>query len=159
MAREHSRGAAAAPERDHGRRDVAERRNTERQPDAPAAGEHRFSVIEGRLDLASRVARVLGTTLLITFIVGLVGALVLHATIIENQRDLDTQRQRIARVASETEEMRSELAELEAPARIVSEAREQGMIEAPSIAYLTAPAGMLDHRTLVVAANDLRGTG
>ncbi len=115
-----------------------------------------FGVIEGRLDLASRVARFLGTTLLVTFIVGLVGALVLHATIIENQRDLDSQRSEIARIATQTEAMRSELAELEAPARIVEDARALGMIQAPSIEYLTAPGSALDDRTLSIAANQLR---
>ncbi len=115
-----------------------------------------FDVIEGRLDLATRVVRFLGTTLLVTFIIGLVGALVLHATIIENQRDLDGQRAEISRIATETEAMRSELAELEAPARIVEEARDLGMIEAPSIAYLTTPGTMLDERTLTIAANQLR---
>lgn len=158
MASEHLRGDQVATEHDRGRRTAADRK-PDPKPDAGGASEQRLSVVEGRLDLATRIARVLGTTLLITFVVGLVGALVLHATIIENQRDLDSQRQRIANVASETEEMRSELAELEAPARIVSEAREQGMIEAPSIAYLTAPAGILDDRTLVIAANELRGNG
>ena len=124
----------------------------------PAEAEPRqeFDVIEGRLDIATRIARFLGTTLLVTFIIGLVGALVLHATIIENQRDLDSQRAEIARIAAETEAMRSELAELEAPARIVDEARDLGMIEAPSIAYLTTPGTILDERTLTIAANQLR---
>lgn len=115
-----------------------------------------FGVIEGRLDRASRVARFLGTTLLVTIIVGLVGALVVHATIIENQRDLDSQRSEIARLAAQTEAMRSELAELEAPARIVEDARALGMTEAPSIEYLTAPGSTLDALTLSIAANQLR---
>jgi len=122
-----------------------------------AAGTRReFGVIEGGLDVASRFVRFMGTTLLVTFIVGLVGALVLHATIIENQRDLDEQRAQITRIASDTEAMRSQLAELEAPARIVEEAQELGMIEAPSIEYLTAPASSLDDRTLAIATNQLR---
>ncbi len=115
-----------------------------------------FGVIEGRLDLATRLVRFMGTTLLVTFIIGLVGALVLHATIIENERDLDAQRGQITLIATETEAMRSVLAELEAPARIVAEARGLGMTEAPSIEYLTAPAGSLDNRTLSIAANQLR---
>jgi len=82
----------------------------------------------------------LGSTLLVTLIIGLVGALVLHATIIENQRDLDQARVQIQRIAAETEALESELAELEAPARIVQDALDLGMIEAPSIAYITAPA-------------------
>jgi cell division protein FtsL len=118
-----------------------------------------FGVIEGRLDTATRILRFLGTTVLVTFIVGLVGALVLHATIIENQRDLDSQRNDIVRIAADTEGMRSELAELEAPARIVDEARALGMIEAPSIEYLTAPGATLDERTLIFAANQLRDNG
>lgn len=114
-----------------------------------------FGVIEGGLDLATRLLRFMGTTLLVTFIIGLVGALVLHATIIENQRDLDAQRAEIGRLAVETEAMRSELAELEAPARIVAEAEDLGMIEAPSIVYITTPTTALDDRTLTIAANQL----
>jgi cell division protein FtsL len=133
-----------------------------KQLTAVAGGHHEqttkrdFGVIEGRLDTATRIARFLGTTLLVTFVIALVGALVLHATIIENQRDLDAQRNAIVRIAAETEGMRSELAELEAPARIVEEARALGMIEAPSIEYLTAPGVSLDQRTLSIAANQLR---
>jgi len=98
----------------------------------------------------------LGSTLLVTLIIGLVGALVLHATIIENRRDLDQARVQIQRIAAETEALESELAELEAPARIVQDALDLGMIEAPSIAYITAPAGLLDERTLIVASNQLQ---
>lgn len=137
-------------------RDTATHLNVVPQEHAEQATQREFGVIEGRLGLATRLLRFLGTTLLVTFIIGLVGALVLHATIIENQRDLDSQRAQIARIATETEAMRSQLAELEAPARIVDEARELGMIEAPSIEYLTAPGGMLDDRTLNIAANQLR---
>ncbi len=114
-----------------------------------------LGVIEGRLGFAARLIRFLGTTLLVTFIIGLVGALVLHATIIENQRDLDSQRAAISRIALETEAMRSELAELEAPPRIVAEARELGMVEAPEIEYLVAATGQLDDRALTIAANRL----
>ena len=122
--------------------------------DAPAERPG-LGVVDG-IGLAARVVRFLGTTLLVTFIVGLVGALVLHATIIENQRELDGQRAEITRLEAETEAMRSELAELEAPARIVAEAQQLGMIEAPSVVYLNAPGGTLDDRTLSVAANQLR---
>jgi len=115
-----------------------------------------LGVIEGRLDFAARLVRFLGTTLLVTFIIGLVGALVLHATIIENQRDLDTQRSAISKIARETEAMRSELAELEAPARIVADAREMGMTEAPTIEYLTAAGGRIDEHTLTIASNQLQ---
>jgi cell division protein FtsL len=139
--------------------DTANRLTAVPQEQGEQTTRREFGVIEGRLDLASRVARFLGTTLLVTFIVGLVGALVLHATIIENQRDLDSQRSEIARIATQTEAMRSELAELEAPARIVEDARELGMIEAPSIEYLTAPGSTLDDLTLSIAANQLRANG
>jgi cell division protein FtsL len=126
------------------------------QEHSEQATRREFGVIEGRLDMAARIARFLGTALLVTFIVGLVGALVLHATIIENQRDLDSQRSEIARIAMDTEAMQSELAELAAPARIVTDARALGMIEAPSIEYLSAPGPALDDRTLSIAANQLR---
>lgn len=119
-----------------------------------ARGRRDLSVIE-RQSVTRRIVRFLSTTLLVTMIVGLVGALVLHATIIENQRELDQQRSQILRIAGETEALRSELAELEAPARIVEDALDLGMIEAPSIEYITAPAGPLDERTLIIAENNL----
>ena len=117
--------------------------------------ERRFDVIEGGLDRAARVARVLGTTLLVTFIIGLVGALAVHATIIKNQRALDDQRTSIERLQAETESLRHELAELEAPARIVAEARDLGMIDAPAVTYLQNSGGLLDERTIIVAENQL----
>lgn len=136
---------------------TARSRHLNAVPDTGAEpGRPDLGVVHGRLDWATRLVRFLGTTLLATFIVGLVGALVLHATIIENQRDLDAQRTEINRVAAQTEAMRSELAELEAPARIVDEARAMGMIEAPSIEYLTSPVDKVDERTLTIAANQLR---
>ena len=118
-----------------------------------------FWVVEGPLGLATRLARFLGTTLLVTFIVGLVGALVLHATIIENQRDLDSRKAEIGRIAAETEAMRHELEELEAPARIVAEARALGMIEAPEVLYLKAIGNDLDPRILSAAAYQLEASG
>lgn len=134
---------------------VPQRGKTSPHPDdAPQRRE--LAVIDGRLGWVTRLLRFLSTTLLVTFIVGLVGALVLHATIIENQRDLDAQRQEIISVAAETEAMRSELAELEAPARVVEQARKLGMIEAPAVVYLTSTNGELDSRTITIASNQLR---
>jgi len=138
------------------RRDVEHHLSVVTDEYVEATPTREFGVIEGRIGLVSRLVRFLGTTLLVTFIVGLVGALVLHATIIENQRDLDSQRATITRIALETEAMRSELAELEAPARVVAEASELGMVEAPSIEYLTASPGQLDERALTIAANQLQ---
>lgn len=121
----------------------------------PTEPQREFDVVEGRLDLATRVVRFMGSTLLVTLIIGLVGALVLHATIIENQRDLDERRAEITRLAAETETMRNELAELEAPERIVKEALRIGMIEAPEIEYLAAPSAEVDDRTMNVTTNQL----
>ena len=129
------------------------------QPETDGSATRDFWVVDGGLDLAARVARFLGSTLLVTFIIGLVGALVLHATIIESQRDLDGRKAEIERVQEETDAMRHELAELEAPARIVAEAKNMGMIEAPSILYLNVPSGRLDERTIAVAENQLRTAG
>ena len=130
----------------------------ELMPSEESAGEveRDFGLIEGRLDVISRLARFLGSTLLVTFIIGLVGALVLHATIIEDQQDLDARRAEISTIAAETEVLLTQLAELEAPERIVDEARDLGMIEAPSIVYLTSPPDELDPSVLNVAANQLQ---
>ena len=131
-------------------------RNVAAPAEKPKEERPRFGVIEGGLDRAARIARALGTTLLITFIVGLVGALAVHATIIQNQRGVDEHRARIAEIEADTEALRHELAELEAPARIVGEARELGMIDAPEVTYLQTHPGLLDERTLIVAENQLR---
>ena len=79
-----------------------------------------------------------------------------HATIIEDQQDLDARRAEISTIAAETEKLRTQLAELEAPERIVDEARDLGMIEAPSIVYLSSPPDELDPSVLNVAASQLR---
>lgn len=120
---------------------------------------HPLEVIEGRRDVVTRFARFLGGALLVTLIVGLVGALGFHATIVETQRGLDERNERIEKLEASTELLRQELAELAAPARVVAEAKSLGMIEAPSIVYLSAPAGELDERTLNVARNQLEGSG
>lgn len=120
-----------------------------------AEGTRSFSVIDG-IDRAAHWARLLGTTLLVTFVIGLVGALVVHASLIENQRALDDQRRAISGLEAETEALRHELAELEAPARIVAEARDLGMIDAPAVTYLQIPGGLLDERTIIVAENQLQ---
>ena len=114
-----------------------------------------LDVVEGGFDRAARWIRLLGTILLVTFIVGLVGALAVHATIIQNQRDLDERRRAISDLQAETEAMRHELAELEAPSRIVEEARKLGMIDAPEITYLQTSGGLLAERTIIVAENQL----
>lgn len=122
-------------------------------------GRQSFEVIDSRRRLVSQFVRFLGGTLLVTLIVGLVGALVLHATIVETQRGLDERNDRIAKLEASTELLRQDLAELAAPARVVAEAKSLGMIEAPSIVYLSAPAGELDERTLSVARHQLEGSG
>lgn len=125
------------------------------QPSHAPEPEREFSVIEGGIDRAVRALRFLGVTLAATMIVGLVGVLAVHATIIKTQRDLDTQQRRIDTIAAETEGLRHELAELEAPARVVAEAHELGMIEAPAVTYLHVQGGLLEERTLQVAENQL----
>lgn len=118
--------------------------------------ERSLTVIPGRLDRAARVARAIGTTLFTALIIGLVGALILRASMIESQQQLDALRVEVEQLRADTESLQHELAELEAPARIVVEARDLGMIDAPTITYLTTPAGALDQRTLGVAENQLR---
>lgn len=127
---------------------------------APAPTERRsFEVIDRRRELARRVVRFLGGTLLVTLIVGLVGGLLLQTTIVETQHRLDERNGEIRELEATTELLRQELAELAAPARVVAEAKSLGMIEAPSIVYLTAPAEALDERTLNVARHQLEGSG
>lgn len=129
------------------------------ETDAAALNAPALSVVEGRRDAAGRLVRFLGATLLVTVIVGLVGALVLHATIIETQRELDNRQDLIDALEADTVEMRHELATLEAPARIVASAKAFGMIEAPEIVYLQSSTTALNERTLGVAAYELEGAG
>lgn len=135
---------------------VAEPSHAPEHPRQPTTEPKRsFLVIEGGFDRVAQWARRFGTTLLVTFIIGLVGALFVHATIIENQKALDTQRRDIEALVVDTDSLRNQLAELEAPARVVSEALELGMIEPPSVLYLNTPAGPLDDRLLAAAASQL----
>lgn len=118
-----------------------------------------ITVVEGGRNVAASALRFLGTTLFATFVTGLVGALVLQATIIQKQGVIDKGRAEIAVLETSTEGLHQDLAALEAPARIVTEARRLGMIDAPETVYLNAPSGLLDDRTLTVAENQLRGAG
>jgi len=127
-------------------------------PESVTPGERRLRIVERR-QLAGRIMRYLGGMALLTLIVALVGALVLHATIVQTQQGLDEKNDRIDELESATEVLRQQLAELAAPERVVSEAKDLGMIEAPSIVYLNAPAEELDERTLTVARHQLEGSG
>jgi len=149
----------AAPHLRSVRPDETLRPGTTGRPGSVPAGERSFEVIEHRRQLATRVARYLGGLALITLLVALVGALAFHATIVQTQQGLDEKNDRIEELEATTKRLRQELAELAAPARVVSEAKELGMIEAPSIVYLNAPSNELDDRTLTVARNQLEGSG
>ncbi len=125
-------------------------------PETPVERTRRdFSVIDG-LTRANRALRLLGSTLFVTFIVGLIGVLALHAANVVAQSELDEQRAEISDMRDRNERLAHELALLEAPARIVGEAKAMGMIEAPSIVYLQASSGELGDRVLRVAENQLR---
>ncbi len=117
-----------------------------------------FRVIDGGVSMASRLVRFLGTTLAVTVVIGLVGGLVLHAKIIERQHDLDERNRQIATLEVEAQILSLELAQLEAPARIVREAKTLGMIEAPAVVYLQGSPAELDDRVLRVASAQLRGS-
>lgn len=128
-------------------------------PDRNGDSRQSFELIDRRRARLSRAARSLGAIAVATVVVALVGALVLHASMVEAQQGLDQRNDEIEQLEATTEVLRQQLAELAAPARVVAEAKKFGMIEAPSIVYLNAPAEELDERTLTVARRQLEGSG
>jgi len=75
----------------------------------------------------------------------LFGLAVFHTMLVQSQSTLDDLDARITEARAHREELRLDIADLEAPDRILDEAREQGMVPADDVVVLeagsTAPAG------------------
>lgn len=129
-----SRGATAAPAR---RRDAA----PARRPDAPPARRHLRVVTDARVLAARRRRRMRAVVLLVgVFMVGALFALAaFHAVIASGQAEIDRIETEVADAQTRYERLRVDVAELEAPARIVQEAGQRlGMVPPPDVTYLTA---------------------
>ena len=73
----------------------------------------------------------------VTVVVALFGMAAFHALIVQGQGSLDTVTRELEEARAETERLRLEVAELEAPERIVAEAeRRLGMVAPSEVVYL-----------------------
>jgi cell division protein FtsL len=73
--------------------------------------------------------------------VSILGVLLLmamfHALIVQGQRELDRMNGDIETATSVNDRLQLELAQMEAPERIVAAARSYGMVDAPEVVYLS----------------------
>ena len=60
-----------------------------------------------------------------------------HALIVQGQRELDRMNTDIETATSVNDRLQLELAQMEAPERIVAAARSYGMVDAPEVVYLS----------------------
>jgi len=106
----------------------------------PADRRHLRVVSDARVVAARRRRRLRG----VLFLVGIVTTCLLfalaafHAMLASGQADLDQLEQHVSDAQARYESLRLEVAELEAPSRIVREAQERlGMVPPPGVTYLT----------------------
>jgi len=92
-----------------------------------------------------RGLRTLGTISLVSVVAALFGLAAINALIVEQQTMVDSLSSDVAAAQVSNERLRLELAELEAPQRIVAEATDRlGMVVPEDIVYLTPPNNVLD---------------
>ena len=74
----------------------------------------------------------------VVMIISLFALAAFHAMLASSQADLDRLEQRVSDAQAHYEQLRLDVAELEAPSRIVREAQERlGMVPPPGVTYLT----------------------
>lgn len=76
----------------------------------------------------------------LVFVAVLAGNVVVHAATTQGQFDLERLRGRASKQEASYQQLRLQVAELQAPDRIVEEARRLGMVEPPRVTYLTPTA-------------------
>jgi cell division protein FtsL len=79
----------------------------------------------------------LGTAALVSILGVLVLMAVFHALVVQGQRELDRVNADIDAAGRVNDGLQLELAQMEAPERIVAAARSYGMVDAPEVVYLT----------------------
>lgn len=100
----------------------------------PAEARPRLAVVpEPRRPRVARVAALAGVVLL----VALLGSAVAHTHLVSGQRDLDHLDTEIRATERTNVALRLRVAELESPARIVAEARRQGMIVPEEVTWVS----------------------
>ena len=117
----------------------AERRRASDPPGRP----HLTVVDEKRLVIARRRRRARALLIVCSAIVvlSLFALAAFHAMLASGQADLDRLQARVSDAQAKYEKLRLDVAELEAPDRIVREAQERlGMVPPPGVTYLTPSA-------------------
>jgi cell division protein FtsL len=101
---------------------------------------HLRVVDETRLSMAARRRRTRAVLLLVSVVVvlSLFALAAFHAMLASGQADLDRLEAKVSDAQATYEHLRLDVAELEAPSRIVREAQERlGMVPPPGVTYLT----------------------
>lgn len=127
-------------------------------PNPPAGRRHLRVVDDKRVSVARR--RRHARALLIVVSVVMVGSLfalaAFHAMLTSNQASLDSLQRKVSDAQARFETLRLDVAELEAPSRIVREAQERlGMVPPPGVTYL-APSEAVSAEVRRAAAVDSR---
>lgn len=111
--------------------------------------ERDFTVV--RHNRRRRVVRWISTITMCAVALAFLGLVVFHTVIIQQQRSVDESRIGLNVLVEENIRLELELAQLEAPDRIVTAARSLGMVEAPQVIYLAPPSEELGDQALVDA--------
>lgn len=102
----------------------------------PAVRRKRAAPLEA-IEPARSTMRMLGTAALVSILGVLLLMAMFHALIVQGQRELDRMNTDIETATSVNDRLQLELAQMEAPERIVAAARSYGMVDAPEVVYLS----------------------
>jgi cell division protein FtsL len=112
------------------------RNETVRQLPEPAAERH-LEVVRKRPPNRFRLTPKTGVSLTVLLFGGLFGVAVSHALLIEGQLRLDRLDQQVSQEQARYERLRLDVAELESPERILTDAQEMGMVPPQDVTWLT----------------------
>lgn len=104
---------------------------------SPARAPRRRLAVVDQAPSRGRLVSVIGPIALFSLFGVLLLMAVFHALIVQGQRELDRLAQQTDLVGVENDLLRLELAEMEAPERVVAAARAFGMVDAPDVVYLS----------------------
>ena len=130
-----------------------------RRDDAPR---HLRVVSDARIVAARRRRRLRGVLVLSGIVMAgsLFALAAFHAMLASGQADLDRVEQQVSDAQARYESLRLQVAELEAPSRIVREAQERlGMVPPPGVTYLTPSQAATDEVGEAAAADSSMMTG
>jgi cell division protein FtsL len=128
----------------------------------PPAGRRHLQVVTDARVVAQRRRRRLRGLVILTGVVmaaSLFSLAAFHAMLAKAQADLDQVESKVSDAQARYETLRLDVAELEAPDRIVREAQERlGMVPPPGVTYLTPSESVTDEVGEAAAAPDTSAT-